>query len=257
VQPARTPGSGNAAQHASKRPPSSQQARRRTRTGHTLVALALVLALVAVVEVFTHLVSGHPSGSTASIPLSGNDPLPATHGALSLRQRIVAIAESQLGYQTDPSNTYCNKFSSYWDAGNNDCSNSNLDEEWCADFAAWVWQKAGASVTYQFINGDINSSAASFYEWGKRLGTWHPAGSGYVPQPGDVAVYGLDPSTLVAQHVAIVVSYTSGDRGPNVVNGDGDRSAFSIVELGNDQYKADISGSAADLSGFTSPTPAT
>jgi hypothetical protein len=241
---------------SSKRPPSPQQARRRTRTGHTLVVFALVLALVAVVEVVTHLVIRHPAGSASPIPFSANAPLPAAHGPLSLRQRIVEIAESQLGYRTDPPNTYCNKFSSYWDAGNDDCNNSNLDEEWCADFAAWVWQKAGASVTYQFINGDINSSAASFYEWGKRLGTWHPVRSGYVPQPGDVAVYGLDPSTLVAQHVAIVVSDTPGDHGPNVVNGDGDKSAFSVVELGNDQYTADTGGSTAHLSGFTSPTPA-
>ena len=33
---------------------------------------------------------------------------------------------------------------------------------------------------YQFINGDLNSSSASFYEWGVRHHTWHPVGSGYV-----------------------------------------------------------------------------
>jgi hypothetical protein len=256
VQPERTPGPGSPSRVSSKGPKSPQQARRRRRTGHTVVAFALVLALVAGFEVVTHLLNGRPAGASASIPLSANDPLPATHGPLTLRQRIVEIAESQLGYQTDPSNTYCNKFSAYWDAGNDDCNNSNLDEEWCADFAAWVWQKAGASVTYQFINGDLNSSAASFYEWGERAGTWHPVGSGYVPQPGDVAVYGLHPSNLVADHVAIVVSYTPGNRGPNVVNGDGDKSAFSVVELGNDQYTADIPGNTAYLSGYTSPTPA-
>ena len=85
-----------------------------------------------------------------------------------LRKRIVAIAESQLGYATDPPSTYCNKYSAYWVSGAQDCGNSNLREEWCADFAAWVWKQAGADVTYQYLNGDLNSSAASFYEWGVR-----------------------------------------------------------------------------------------
>jgi hypothetical protein len=178
------------------------------------------------------------------------DPVPMT----PLQARIVAIARSQIGYSTDPSNTYCNKYSAYWVSGNDDCGNNNLDEEWCADFAAWVWQKAGASVDYQYINGDLNSSAASFYEWGEANGTWHPIGDGYMPQPGDVAVYGLDASALVAQHVAIVTSFTPGQRGPDVVNGDGDRTGYSVVETGQDQVVADIPhGSGAHLSGYVSP----
>ena len=179
-----------------------------------------------------------------------------TNEPLTLGQRIADIAQSQVGYVTDPSSTYCNKYSAYWVAGASDCGNSNMDEEWCADFAAWVWQKAGALVTYQFINGDINSSAASFYEWGVAHDTWHPLDSGYAPREGDVAVYGLDASTLVASHVAIVIGYHHGDRGPDVVNGDGDKTAFSAVEQENDQYVADAPGQTAYLSGYVSPTPA-
>ncbi len=63
-----------------------------------------------------------------------------------LRARIVAIARSQLGYRTDPPTTYCNRFSAYWYAGADDCGNEGRDEEWCADFAAWVWKQAGAEV---------------------------------------------------------------------------------------------------------------
>jgi len=171
-----------------------------------------------------------------------------------LRARIVSIAQSQVGYSTDPSNTYCNKFSAYWVSGTNDCGNGNLDEEWCADFAAWVWKTAGATVDYQFIHGDLNSSAASFYEWGAARGTWHPVGTGYTPQPGDVAVYGLDVPILFAQHVAVVTSYTPGDRGPNVVSGDGDHQGFSVVEAGEDDVVADIPhASGAPLSGYVSP----
>src|ERR1700728_5348069 len=53
-----------------------------------------------------------------------------------LQQRIVSVAESQIGYHTDPPNTYCNRYSAFWVSGDADCGNSNLDEEWCADFAA-------------------------------------------------------------------------------------------------------------------------
>lgn len=170
-----------------------------------------------------------------------------------LRARIVEIAESQIGYRTDPPDSYCNKFSAYWQSGQADCPNGNLSEEWCADFAAWVWQKAGVPLVYQYINGDLNSSAASFYEWGALKGTWHPLGSGYVPEPGDVAVYGLNTATLYASHVAIVVGYTPGQQGPVAVNGDGDLTGFSVVEVRADEYVADTHPSGAPLSGYVSP----
>ncbi len=172
-----------------------------------------------------------------------------------LRARIVSVAESQVGYTSDPPDTYCNRFSASWQSGLAECGNTNRSEEWCADFAAWVWKQAGALVTYQYVNGDLNSSAASFYEWGVAHGTWHPVGSDYVPQPGDVAVYGLDVATLDAAHVAVVTGYTPGSQGPDVVNGDGDRTGFSVVETGTDQYRSDTQ-SGSTLSGYVAPTPA-
>jgi hypothetical protein len=171
-----------------------------------------------------------------------------------LRSRIVSIAESQVGYRTDPADTYCNKYSAYWHAGSDTCGNSNRDEEWCADFAAWVWKMAGARVTYELNPGDINSASASFYVWGIRNGTWHPVGENYVPEPGDVAVYGLNTATLTAKHVAVVTGFAAGSRGPDVVNGDGDRHGFSLVESGRDQYRADAArGSRSTVSGYVSP----
>jgi hypothetical protein len=171
-----------------------------------------------------------------------------------LRARIVSIAQGQLGYRTDPPDTYCNKFSAYWYAGVDDCDNDNLDEEWCADFAAWVWKQAGAEVTYELAPGDLNGDSASFYLWGTEHGTWHPVGSGYTPQPGDVAVYGLDTSAVTAVHVAIVTADTGDDAAPDVVNGDGDRTGYSVVEVGDHQGSADVKGNGAPLSGYVSPT---
>jgi hypothetical protein len=172
-----------------------------------------------------------------------------------LRARIVAVAQGQVGYQTDPSDTYCNKFSAYWEAGVDDCGNDNLDEEWCADFAAWVWKEAGAEVSYQLAPGYLNGNSASFYVWGTDHGTWHPVGSGYAPQPGDVAVYGLDTSAVTAVHVAVVTGTTGNDAAPDVVNGDGDRTGYSVVEVGDNQGFADVKGQGAPLSGYVSPTP--
>ena len=172
-----------------------------------------------------------------------------------MRGRIVALAESQVGYKTSPANTYCNKFSAYWVSGISDCGNSNVDEEWCADFAAWAWQKAGVKLLYQYSHGDLNSSAASFYEWGVAHRRWHAVGSHYAPRPGDVAVYGLSTATLFAAHVAIVIAFSKGKRGPDAVNGDGDRTGFSVVEIGLDEYKADLNASIAYLlAGYVSPT---
>ncbi len=170
-----------------------------------------------------------------------------------LRARIVAVAQGQVGYQTDPSDTYCNKFSAFWNAGVDDCGNDNLDEEWCADFAAWAWKQAGAEVTYQLAPGFLNGDTASFYVWGTDHDTWHPVGSGYTPQPGDVAVYGLDTSAVTAVHVAIVTAATGNDAAPDVVNGDGDRTGYSVVEVGDHQAFADVKGKGAPLSGYVSP----
>ena len=205
------------------------------------VGAAAIVASVALGAVF---------GSANSFSL----PSHATLAGMSVRQRIVAIASSQLGYGTDPSNSYCNKFTAYWDAGSAGCPNGEASEAWCADFAAWAWRKAGVRFVYGFGPGEINASAASFYQWGVANGAWHPATSGYVAAAGDVAVYGLelgtDPS---ASHVAIVTGDTPRERGPDVVNGDGDRTGFSVVETGTDQVQADVShASTSTLAGYVS-----
>jgi hypothetical protein len=173
-----------------------------------------------------------------------------------LRARILSIAEAQVGYRTDPADTYCNRFSAYWAAGTADCGNGNLDEEWCADFAAWVWKQAGADVVYELNPGSLNSQSASFYVWGVDHMTWHALGSGYTPQPGDVAVYGLNVATLTADHVAIVTAATAQADAPDVINGDGDRTGYSVVETGNSQQFADVKGKGGRLAGYVSPSVA-
>lgn len=174
---------------------------------------------------------------------------------LDLRQRIVAIADSQVGYRTQPVDSYCNKFSAYWDAGTANCPAGETSEEWCADFSAWVWRIAGVHFVYGYSKNEINGAVASFYEWGVHNGLWHPLSSGYVASPGDIAIYGLsrgaNPSAV---HAAIVTSDTSVAKGPDVVNGDGDRTGFSVVEVGVDQKLAEADQRGSTLDGYVSPT---
>jgi hypothetical protein len=180
-------------------------------------------------------------------------PSEASLAALSVPQRIVAIAKSQVGYRTDPSDSYCNKFSGSWSAGDA-CSNGETAEEWCADFAAWAWRKAGARFSYGYGPGEINGAAASFYTWGVANGRWHPATRTYEAAPGDIAVYGLSVGThLRAAHVAIVIRDPPGHEGPDVVNGDGNLTAFSAVETGGDQRYITVGDKRYPLAGYVSP----
>jgi hypothetical protein len=69
-----------------------------------------------------------------------------------------------------------------------------------------------------------------------------------------VATYGLELSARPwAAHAAIVPEDTPGQRGPNVVNGDGHRTGFSVVEPGINQTRADASRDDAALTGYVSP----
>jgi hypothetical protein len=221
---------------------------RSRQPGRSLRRFSLILVVGAVVIILVTTLH-RVFGNADSFPAPGE----ATPAGLSVPQRIVAIAESQVGYSTEPSNSYCNKFSAYWDAGATGCPSGETAEEWCADFAAWVWQEAGVQFTYSYSPGEINGGAVSFYEWGVANGEWHPASSGYVASPGDVAVYGLllgaDPS---AAHVAIVTDDAPGQLGPDVVNGDGDRTGFSIAETGTDQVYADAGNRDSTLAGYVS-----
>ena len=222
---------------------------RRRQPGQSPPRFGLILGACAAVLILVVTLHGRP-GKTDSFAVPSQGAL----AGLSLPQRIVAIAKSQVGYRTEPSSSYCNKFSAYWDAGTGDCPSAGRAEKWCADFAAWAWQKAGVHITYGYDTGQINGAAASFYEWGRANGRWHPAASGYVAAPGDVAVYGLsagaDPSAV---HVAIVTGDVPGQRGPDVVNGDGNRAGFSVVETGIDQIRADTGPDDSTLAGYVSP----
>jgi hypothetical protein len=144
---------------------------RSRRPDKSLRRFGLILgagAVVIILVVTLHWVFGN----TDTFPV----PSEATLAGLSVPQRIVALAQSQVGYATNPSSSYCNKYSAYWNAGTSGCPNGEKSEEWCADFAAWAWQQAGVPFTYGYGAEEINGAAASFYEWGVANGGVAPRG---------------------------------------------------------------------------------
>jgi CHAP domain len=193
-------------------------------------------------------------GRAAGVAARGQVDRPAVPG--SLGATIASIAEGQEGVEDKPSDTYCNPYSAYRGSGTA-CSNGLRATEWCADFAAWAWRQAGALFTYGSGTGDINAEARSFYNWANAHGTWHAAGSGYAPQPGDVAVYGS--SAADASHVGIVVG--SGSSGPDVVKGDwaiqapytGPPTAVVYVANESSSVRRPPSAGGEPLVGFASP----
>jgi hypothetical protein len=193
--------------------------------------------------------SGSLSGGTSGAGGGGN-----------LGATIVSIAESQDQYgqavANNPATTAdggCNPYTGYWGDGSGGCSAGLRNNAWCADFAAWVWKQAGVSFAYGFSGSDINAWSASFYEWGVANGTWHPLGSGYTPQPGDVAVYGNLTEASGPGHVGIYVSGSAAS--PTVVNGNWatnwpNPSNYGVI-VQSGESSTGVSGGGLD--GYVSP----
>jgi hypothetical protein len=70
-------------------------------------------------------------------------------------------------------------------------------ENWCSDFAMWVWARSGYNVN------NLSPAAYSFYKYGRDRGTLHAH-----PVVGDAVVY--DVSGTYASHVAIVTGISNG-----------------------------------------------
>jgi peptidoglycan hydrolase-like protein with peptidoglycan-binding domain len=121
------------------------------------------------------------------------------------------------------------------------CSNGWKSEEWCADFAKWVWTQAGVTV------GGLTPAAASFYSYGRTHGTWHVS----TPRVGDAVVFNLSSDGSYASHVGLVVGLGSGTfsmiSGNTYNPSDGQDDAVKEVTL-ND--------SGGGISGFTDPVTA-
>lgn len=76
---------------------------------------------------------------------------------------------------------------------------SSCHEQWCADFARWVWAQSGVANT-----SDLHPAAGSFYLYGQKHGTLH-TNTDYTPRVGDAVVFNYGVAGAgTAKHVALV-----------------------------------------------------
>jgi hypothetical protein len=107
-----------------------------------------------------------------------------------------------------PLGSNCNFYARHWGTGTA-CANGWRAEAWCADFAKYVWQQAGASVV------GLNASTESFRNYGLWHGTWRPTLAGI--RPGVVAIFDDDGDPTSTYHLGVVVGV--GASGVDIVSG--------------------------------------
>jgi hypothetical protein len=167
------------------------------------------------------------SPRAASLARAGLDATP------SLGAKIASIALSQAGVSDIPVVTNfdtvdCDPYTPmvgpvYPDPDTRGCGYNakfgvqNENEEWCSDFAEWVWLHAGVTQDMDLINPGANS----FYAWGQAQKESLTV-DGTDPAVGDAVVLyppGQITATTGASHVGIVTAVHSNGT-LNIVNGD-------------------------------------
>lgn len=144
----------------------------------------------------------------------------------NLGQRVACQAERQwLAWQTQPK---------LHNALLYDYTAGNPSEEWCADFVSYIYKQAGAAFTNgeRGLNGWDEYNANNIINQGF---TYHAAGSGYLPQPGDIAYF-----NYLGGHVEVVVKggnnpvFIYGDSGVlDPISGNGDMAENQIASDGS------------------------
>jgi hypothetical protein len=142
-------------------------------------------------------------------------------GFLGLIARIVLAAASQDQFharvEDTPAGSDCNPFTASFGRGSTSgCATGTAAEQWCSDFAQWVWQTSGINTS------GISGAAKTFVTWGRSHGRFLQ-GINQKPAVGDAVVWGvLNP--LWGAHVGIVVGVrgrlidvVSGNSGPLAV----------------------------------------
>lgn len=174
----------------------------------------------------------------AALDAASPPPPPPPPPSGGLGPNIATIAGQELNnpaHNHESGGYNCNYYSGALGVGGS-CANGWRTEEWCADFATWVWRHAGANT------GGLNPGAISFYNYGISRGTWHTSS----PRVGDAVVFNVSGGS--ASHVGLVVS-TNGNSfsmisGNSYNPGDGQDDAITQTNL---------SVGSGGVSGFASP----
>jgi CHAP domain len=172
---------------------------------------------------------------------AGNRPLWST--GTDIGAEVVVEASAQIGYAATPLGSKCNFFTAWFERGSDaGCAPGTRSEEWCSDFANWVWLVAGAGVTR------LTARSYTFVDYGIAHGTFKQ-GPTNNPQPGDAVVWG-DLGSQYGTHVGIVAAVKNGQI--NVISGNDGSDHVSLSGFFNPATST-ISGYS--IVGYTSPLP--
>ncbi|CAN5183782.1 hypothetical protein BH09PAT3_BH09PAT3_5070 [soil metagenome] len=209
-----------------------------------------------------------PSTSTGTEPGSGDgtvaavtgiDASCATAGAINcdgaagaegtldaVRQNVVCLAQAELALWTKKQMKPGTDFFKYESGG-------TTDEQWCADFASWIYNKAGYPISENAAAGRVPavSDIQSFGQAGKRF-SYHEK-AGYTPVPGDLVIYKEGWS-----HVNIVVSVNANQKSMKTIGGNegGDVSGTgtdSSVKGVIVKYASSGDAYGSQITGYVSP----
>ena len=209
----------------------------------------------------------------SSSPLAASHARAGLDAAHGLAARIASIALGQVGVSDIPTVTSfgtvdCDPYTPmvgpvYPNPDSRGCGYNakfgveDENEEWCSDFAEWVWLRAG--VTQDM--GLINPGANSFYAWGLAQGDSLTA-DGTDPQVGDAVVLyapGQITASTGADHVGIVTAVNANGT-LNIVNGDFLGTSNISVQYDPDvsigPWAAEVEGTPGEQWVFV-PPPAT
>ena len=160
----------------------------------------------------------------------------SAHAAATTAERIVALAEANLGKRASSTNS---KGGTGFGSSSNGAAGK--PEAWCADFVKWVWATVGLDVEY------LTAAAGSFGRYGPVMTT---------PQVGDAALYNYDGQGY-ADHVTLVVAVNTAHETYTRIGGDeGNHHSYSTTTVDRDgpfSYKKDSTDSGQKLSGFVRP----
>lgn len=173
---------------------------------------------------------------TCTTPPPGGNPPPGDVGAA-----VVSVATAEMG---NPAHNHeiggynCNYYSAALGVGGTGCSNGWRTEEWCSDFALWVWRQAGITV------GGLTAAASTFYAYGQQHSTWHTTN----PRVGDAVVFNLSSSGTYASHVGLVTAVNGASI--TMISGNSHNSADGQDDIIG---QANLAVGSGGVSGFTDP----
>lgn len=179
-------------------------------------------------------------GSVSCDSPGGTD---ATSALSPVRQDVVCLAEGELAKWDSKQMKPGGDFKTY---------TQGRDEEWCADFASWIYNQAGYPINPGAKEGNVpaKDGIKSIGEAGERF-EFHAVGS-YTPSPGDMVLYDHDSSPTVS-HVNIVVSVNTNKNSMEVIGGNQGSISVNSQSLVS-KYSLAIDGDSGDyVIGYVSP----